>query len=131
VLDDAPAELVATGLVRSALAVNSGQACIAQTRVVVPHARAGEITDALVAATRAIPVGDPFDEATLIGPMISSAHRDRIRELVEIGRAEGATLLTGGTTPAHLDHGWYITPAVFAGVHNDMRIARREISARW
>ena len=131
VLDDARAEQVATGLVRSGLAVNSGQACIAQTRVVVPHARAGEITDALVAATQAIPVGDPFDEATLIGPMISSAHRDRVRELIEIGRAEGATLLTGGTAPTHPDHGWYITPAVFAGVHNDMRIARREISARW
>ncbi|GGN20003.1 aldehyde dehydrogenase [Streptomyces fuscichromogenes] len=127
VLDDAPIGDVAAGLVQSALAANNGQACIAQSRVLVPRSRAAELTDALAAAAREIRVGDPFDPATMVGPLITSRHRERVSDMVAAGRAEGATVCAGGGVPAGLERGWYFEPTVLAGVDNGMRVAREEI----
>ncbi|HET7495762.1 MAG TPA: aldehyde dehydrogenase family protein, partial [Candidatus Limnocylindrales bacterium] len=79
--------------------------------------------------TRAVKVGDPADEATQVGSLISQKQRDRVRDYIEIGLGEGATVVVGGSAPDDpaLADGAYLLPTVFDGVDNDMRIAREEI----
>jgi betaine-aldehyde dehydrogenase len=81
----------------------------------------------LAEAIAALPVGDPTDPANVIGPLITSAHRDRVERYIAIGREEGATVKVGGGRPAGLDRGWYVEPTLFADATNDMRISREEI----
>ncbi|WP_214102615.1 aldehyde dehydrogenase [Acrocarpospora catenulata] len=127
VLDDADLDAVAAGLRATAFNI-SGQACIAQTRVLAPRSRYGEVVDALAAMAGKLTLGDPFDPATDLGPLVTSAHRDRVRSYVRLGVAEGARAVAGGPdAPTGLDRGWYLRPTVFADVDNRMRIAREEI----
>lgn len=126
VLDDADLAATVPHLVNGNF-FNSGQACIAITRVLVPASRADEIVAALRVAAEALVVGDPLDEATDLGPLVSRRQRGRVEELIASGVAEGATLVTGGTRPDDLPRGFYLRPAVFTGVHNGMRIAREEV----
>ncbi|MFC9659648.1 aldehyde dehydrogenase [Nocardia sp. NPDC127606] len=127
VLDDADPEAVATGMMVAGL-MNGGQACVAQTRVLVPQHRWHEFVDALVSAIENLTVGDPFDPATRIGPMVSRRQQQRVRDYIDLGRREGARLLVGGTElPAGIECGWYIRPTLFADVNNAMRIAQEEI----
>ncbi len=127
VLDDAPAALVAQGLLHCGLINNNGQACIAQRRILVPRARQEEIAQALHAAARTVVIGDPEDPRTQLGPLISRAHRDRVLGHIRSGIAQGATLVCGGGTPDGMQRGWYVVPTIFSNVHNGMRIAREEI----
>jgi acyl-CoA reductase-like NAD-dependent aldehyde dehydrogenase len=127
VLDDADPAAVAAG-VRVAGLMNSGQACVAQTRVLVPAGRAGEFTDALAAMVGEVPVGDPADRGTEIGPLVARRQQQRVLEYIEAGSRDGARLVVGGTgLPDGVDRGWYVRPTLFADVDNDMRIAREEI----
>ena len=123
-LDDADLDAVVPALLPMALLVN-GQACIAQTRVLVPRHREAEVLDALAEALRAQRVGDPMDPATQIGPMVSERQRDRVTGYIATGRAEGARVVIGGDTPDGA--GWFVNPTLFAGVDNGMRIAQEEI----
>ncbi|WP_084759811.1 aldehyde dehydrogenase [Nocardia mangyaensis] len=127
VLDDADPDAVATGMTVAGL-MNGGQACVAQTRVLVPRHRRHEFVDALVSVVENLTVGDPFDPATRVGPMVSHRQQQRVREYIDLGEREGARLLLGGTAvPAGLARGWYVRPTVFADVDNSMRIAQEEI----
>ncbi|CQD12484.1 aldehyde dehydrogenase [Mycobacterium europaeum] len=127
VLDDAAPEAVAAG-VRSASLSNSGQICNALTRVLVPHHRHDEYVEALAAEMTTLRVGDPSDPDTQLGPLVSRRQQQRVRDYIQIGRDEGAQLVTGGTAmPDGLDRGWYVAPTLFASTANSMRIAREEI----
>ncbi|MEU1951687.1 aldehyde dehydrogenase [Nocardia rhamnosiphila] len=127
VLDDADPETVAAGIQVAGL-MNSGQACVAQTRVLVPHHRAPEFVDALTAMVADLRVGDPFDEDTRVGPLASARQQQRVRGYIESGRAEGARLVIGGPgRPTGLDTGWYVRPTLFDGVDPGMCVAREEI----
>ena len=127
VLDDADPAAVATG-VKTAGLMNSGQACVAQTRVLVPRARYDEFVDALASMVAALPVGDPSDPATQVGPMVAQRQRDRVRGYISDGQRAGARLVVGGADlPAGVDRGWYIRPTLFADVDSDLRIAQEEI----
>jgi aldehyde dehydrogenase (NAD+) len=126
VLDDAPLESTIAGLV-PAILMNNGQACVAQTRVLVSNRRYGEFVDALAQAFRDAAVGDPMDPNTVVGPLVSSRQRDRVEGYLRIGREEGARVVCGGGRPRHLAKGWYVEPTVFADVDNRMRIAQEEI----
>ncbi|MEV6770645.1 aldehyde dehydrogenase [Nocardia sp. NPDC051030] len=106
--------------------MNSGQACVAQTRILAPRSRYDEILDALLESVRAFPVGLPSDPAAQLGPLISRAQRERVEGYIAKGKDEGARLLTGGNRPGDLP-GWYLEPTVFADVTNTMTIAREEI----
>lgn len=107
----------------------SGQICSNGTRVFVHRRVRDAFLDRLVKRTEAIRLGDPLDPATQMGPLISAAQREKVLGYIETGRAEGATLLTGGGAPRlqGFEDGFYVEPTVFAGVTDAMRIAREEI----
>jgi acyl-CoA reductase-like NAD-dependent aldehyde dehydrogenase len=127
VLDDADPSAVASGVQMASLA-NSGQVCNALSRILVPAARAAEFVDALAATMAAMPVGDPADPNTAVGPLVAQRQQERVRGYIETGKSEGARLVVGGSDmPDGLDTGWYVKPTLFSDAHNDMRIAREEI----
>src|SRR5215207_838727 len=107
--------------------INSGQSCTAWTRMLVPAALHDEVVELAVAATARYRVGDPLAEGTKLGPMVTAAQRDRVRDYIRTGMTE-ATLATGGPdAPDGLDRGWFVRPTVFAGVRPDATIAQEEI----
>jgi aldehyde dehydrogenase (NAD+) len=129
ILEDADLDDVVRALLPMAMMVN-GQACIAQTRVLVPRSREAEITEALAAALAAQRVGDPMERETMIGPLVSEAQRDRVAGYISIGRSEGARVVTGGDRidlDERLADGWFVPPTLLGGVHNSMRVAQEEI----
>jgi betaine-aldehyde dehydrogenase len=126
VLDDADLASTIGGLLPGVF-MNNGQACVAQSRILASLRRYDEVCAALVEAVRAMPVGDPMDPATMIGPLVAARQRDRVEGYIRIGREEGAKVACGGGRPKGLPKGWYVEPTVFVGAHNGMRIAREEI----
>ncbi|MEU6711781.1 aldehyde dehydrogenase [Nonomuraea sp. NPDC046802] len=125
ILDDA--DLAASmGFLSMASLMNNGQACVAQTRILASRNRYDEVVDAVVAMVDSQPVGDPADPATGIGPLVAKRQQDRVEGYIKIGMDEGAKVAVGGLDRPR-DRGWYVSPTVFAGVTNDMRIAREEI----
>ncbi|GAA4109453.1 aldehyde dehydrogenase [Nocardioides fonticola] len=127
VLEDADLAATIEGLKFIGL-MNSGQACVAQTRVLVPRHLEASFADALGEAVAGMQVGDPMDPATEIGPMVAQRQQERVEKYIALGQEEGARLVTGGVgMPAGLDRGWFVRPTVFAGVDNRMRIAQEEI----
>jgi len=127
VLEDAPLDdAVNAGL--GSCYMNSGQTCIAWTRMLVPRARQDEFVQKVKEVTATYTVGDPTDPASRLGPLISDTQRQRVRDYIRKGIDEGATLVTGGPeAPEGLDTGYFVAPTVFADVRNDMTIAREEI----
>jgi acyl-CoA reductase-like NAD-dependent aldehyde dehydrogenase len=105
----------------------SGQVCGAHTRVLVSRARYDEAVEMAGAAAAAVPYGDPFDPATVVGPLVAERQRARVEGYIASAIAEGARVVTGGIRPAHLAKGWYVAPTILADVHNGMRVAREEI----
>jgi aldehyde dehydrogenase (NAD+) len=106
---------------------NSGQVCAAFSRVLVPRSRYDEFVGALCATAESFVVGDPVDPQTTMGPLVSERQRARVESYIARGKAEGATLLTGGGRPDGLEKGWFVQPTVFGEVSNQMSIAREEI----
>ncbi len=127
VLDDARIDKTVAGL-RFASFMNNGQACAAQTRVLAPRSRYAEFVDAFAASASEMPVGDPREDATEIGPVVTARQWERIQSYIEIGEQEGAKAVVGGAgKPSGLDAGNYVRPTLFAEVDNRMRIAQEEI----
>lgn len=126
VLDDADLDVALPGLVAGVFA-NSGQVCAATSRILVSRRRHDEVVDRMIEAASAIKVGDPFDEATELGPLVAERQRARVEEHIRIGRSEGARIAVGGGRPAHLPRGWYIEPTVFVEVDNGSRLAQEEV----
>ena len=123
---DADLDATVAGLMSASL-MNNGQACVAQTRILVQRDRYDDTVDALTAAIGNMVVGDPMDPATEIGPLTSARQRDRVEGYISAGRDEGASVALGGGRPSGMDRGWYVEPTVFTGVDNSMRIAQEEI----
>jgi aldehyde dehydrogenase (NAD+) len=107
--------------------MNTGQACVAQTRILAPRSRYDEIVDAVSTFVQALPVGPPTEPAAQIGSLISEKQRARVEGYIAKGIEEGARLVTGGGRPEGLDDGFYVQPTVFADVDNKMTIAQEEI----
>jgi betaine-aldehyde dehydrogenase len=125
ILDDADLEkAVADGVGKCFL--NSGQTCSALTRMLVPADKLEQAEQIAAATAAAFAVGDPNDAGSLLGPLVSSAQLQRVRDYIDKGVAEGARLVTGGSEPLQ-DKGFYVRPTVFSGVTPDMTIAREEI----
>jgi acyl-CoA reductase-like NAD-dependent aldehyde dehydrogenase len=126
VLADADVADVLPKLVGGAMHL-SGQVCGAHTRVLLPRSRYAEAVEAAAAAARAVPVGDPHDPATLVGPLVAERQRDRVEGYLRLAARAGARAVAGGGRPAHLPKGWYVEPTILADVDNSMRVAREEI----
>lgn len=125
-LDDAPLEKAVPNGVKNAL-LNSGQTCSAWTRLVVPRSRLEAVLELAVSTIRTLPLGDPLDPATRLGPLVSAAQRARVEGYIEKGRAEGARLVVGGGRPPDRPRGHYVEPTIFADVASTMTIAQEEI----
>ena len=125
VLDDADIAHTVAGL-KTASLMNNGQACVAQTRVLVSERRHDELVDALAEMMSKLQVGDPADEATDVGPLVAQRQQHRVQGYIQAGLDEGARIVVGGAEAPH-DRGWYVRPTLFTDATNQMRIAREEI----
>jgi acyl-CoA reductase-like NAD-dependent aldehyde dehydrogenase len=127
ILDDADLErAVADGIAKCF--INSGQTCSALTRMLVPRASLAAVEQIAAAVAAQVRVGDPFAADTRLGPLVSSVQRDRVRDHIARGPAEGARLVCGGAEPpADRPTGYFVQPTVFSDVTPDMTIAREEI----
>jgi acyl-CoA reductase-like NAD-dependent aldehyde dehydrogenase len=126
IFDDADVDKAITGLV-SVWGFHSGQICTAPTRALVHRRVYQQVVDRLAATAPLLKVGDPTLADTVVGPVISDAHRGRIEEYIRIGAKDGATLLVDGTRPAGPDRGYYVGPTLLADCTNDMTVVREEI----
>jgi betaine-aldehyde dehydrogenase len=108
---------------------NCGQDCCARSRILVERSAHDRVVELFAEATRSVKVGDPTDDATEVGTLVSEKQRERVKDYIEIGLSEGASIVVGGEPPddPSLAGGAYLMPTVFDGVSNDMRIAREEI----
>jgi acyl-CoA reductase-like NAD-dependent aldehyde dehydrogenase len=125
VLDDADLASAVAGI-GTTFSFYSGQICTAPTRVLAQRGVYDRLVERLAAYASRLKVGDPRETDTVVGPVISAAHRDRVESYVELGRKEGAVVVTGGERPA-LERGFYVAPTLLADCTNDMRVAREEI----
>ncbi|CAM2178186.1 3-succinoylsemialdehyde-pyridine dehydrogenase [Paraburkholderia sacchari] len=127
ILDDADLQTAVASGVAQCMA-NSGQTCVAPTRMLVQRSRYEEAVAIAAAAANAVTVGDPADPATRMGPIANRAQYEKVQHMIAVGIEEGARVAAGGPgRPAGLVRGFYAKPTIFAGVHNDMTIAREEI----
>src|ERR1700731_3561987 len=108
--------------------MNSGQACVAGTRLLVPKTRLDEVKRAILNAMPAFPVGDPADPKTAVAPMVSQKQYERVQSYIRKGIEEGAEVLVGGEGhPSGFDAGYFVKPTIFVNVKNSMTIAQEEI----
>ena len=127
ILDDADLEAAVTRGVLH-MYTNTGQSCNAPSRMLVPRARLAEAEAIAAAVSAKVVVGDPADEATTMGPVVSELQFNKIQGLIEKGIAEGAKLVCGGPgRPEGIDKGYFVRPTVFSEANNEMTIAREEI----
>ncbi len=127
ILDDADLERAVTAGIGNCF-LNSGQTCTALTRMLVPRERHDEAVEIARKAAEEFTVGDPLEESTKLGPLISEQQRERVRDYIRKGIDEGADLVIGGDeAPENLPTGYFVKPTVFANVSNDMTIAQEEI----
>ncbi|MEU6677952.1 aldehyde dehydrogenase family protein [Streptomyces sp. NPDC046925] len=128
VFEDADLDSAVAGI-GTTYAFYSGQICTAPTRVIAHRTVYDRLIEKLTGYIGFMKVGDPREQGTVVGPVISAAHRDRIESYVELGRKEGARVVAGGERPAGpgLDRGFYVAPTLLADCTNDMRVVREEI----
>jgi aldehyde dehydrogenase (NAD+) len=125
ILDDADIAKTVAAL-KTASLMNNGQACVAQTRILVSDRRHDDVVDALAEMMSNLNVGDPADEKTDIGPLFAQRQQRQVQEYIRSGQSEGARMVLGGED-APAATGWYVRPTLFTDATNDMRIAREEI----
>jgi aldehyde dehydrogenase (NAD+) len=125
VLDDAHVGKTVAGLKMASL-MNNGQACVAQTRILVSESRHDELVDALAEMMSGLRIGDPTDPDTDIGPLVSQRQQQRVQDYIRTGVTEGAKVVVGGDD-SPVSRGWYVRPTLFANAGNEMAIAREEI----
>ncbi|MEU9390528.1 aldehyde dehydrogenase family protein [Streptomyces sp. NPDC048324] len=125
VFDDADVGSAVAGI-GTTFSFYSGQICTAPTRVLAQRGIYDRLVEQLASYASRLKVGDPREPDTVVGPVISAAHRERVESYVELGRKEGAVVVAGGERPPY-DRGFYVAPTLLADCTNDMRVAREEI----
>ncbi|MDT4932905.1 MAG: hypothetical protein QOK11_797 [Pseudonocardiales bacterium] len=126
VLDDADLAETLGGLAFLCFA-NAGQSCFLNSRVIVARSRYDEVVDGLVSLARSFVLGDPMDEATTMGPLITAAQRERVAAYVQGAVNDGARLATGGRRPPQLERGWFYEPTIAVDVDNRSTLAQEEV----
>jgi acyl-CoA reductase-like NAD-dependent aldehyde dehydrogenase len=125
IADDFPIA-AAAGLLTGTITMMSGQVCAMLSRVIVPRKRHDELADAIAGEMKKVVIGYSDDTTTQLGPLAMKRQLERVEMYIEEGK-KTADLVTGGNRPAHLNHGYFIEPTLFANVKNDSRIAQEEI----
>lgn len=126
VLADCDLDAAAAG-VAAGIFANAGQVCNAGSRLVVERKVKDELLERVVRHAEALVIGDPFAPSTKLGPLVSREQHERVLGYIAAGRADGATVITGGGRPSGHDEGYFVAPTIFDDVRNDMKIAREEI----
>jgi acyl-CoA reductase-like NAD-dependent aldehyde dehydrogenase len=126
VFDDADLKTAIT-MIGSTWTFHSGQICTAPTRAIVQRGVYDQVVEGLAKLARVLKVGDPYEPDTVVGPVISAAHRARIEGYVDAGRTEGGEILAGGDRPEKPDSGFYVAPTLIAGCRPGMRVVQEEI----
>ena len=106
---------------------NQGQVCSAGSRIYVQENIYDTFIEQYVQSCSKIKIGNGLDKGVQMGPLVSAAHYEKVKNYIEVGKAEGATLLCGGNRPAHLPKGYFLEPTVFTNTNHNMRIMREEI----
>ena len=115
------------GMIGSVWAFHSGQICTAPTRAIVHRSVYDQVVGGLSQMAGALKVGDPLEKDTVMGPLITEAHLNRVQGYVASGREQGGEIVAGGNRPSHLEHGWYLEPTLIANCRPEMRVVREEI----
>jgi acyl-CoA reductase-like NAD-dependent aldehyde dehydrogenase len=126
VFDDANLK-TAIQMIGSTWTFHSGQICTAPTRAIVQRGVYEQVVEGLTKMAAHLKVGDPYAPDTVIGPLITAAHRDRVEGYIATGRAEGGEIVTGGQRPEKPDRGFYAAPTLIAGCRAGMRVVQEEI----
>jgi acyl-CoA reductase-like NAD-dependent aldehyde dehydrogenase len=126
VYDDANLK-TAIGMIGSTWTFHSGQICTAPTRAIVQRGVYDQVVAGLAQMAKVLKVGDPYEPDTVLGPVITAAHRDRVEAYVEAGVREGAEVVAGGQRPEKPDTGYYVAPTLLAGCRLDMKVVQQEI----
>jgi acyl-CoA reductase-like NAD-dependent aldehyde dehydrogenase len=126
VFDDANLK-TAIGMIGSTWTFHSGQICTAPTRAIVQRGVYDQVVAGLAQMAKVLKVGDPHAPDTVLGPVITAAHRDRVESYVGTGVREGAELVAGGKRPEKPDTGYYVVPTLLAGCRLDMKVVQEEI----
>jgi acyl-CoA reductase-like NAD-dependent aldehyde dehydrogenase len=126
VLDDADVA-TAVGMIGSVWTFHAGQICTAPTRAIVHRSLYDQVVGGLSKMAGALEVGDPLAPDTVVGPLITAPHRDRVEGYIGAGRDEGGEVVAGGGRPAHLERGFYVEPTLIAGCRAGMKVVQEEI----
>lgn len=126
VYDDANLK-TAIAMIGSTWTFHSGQICTAPTRAIIQRGVYDQVVAGLAQMANVLKVGDPYEPGTVLGPVISAAHRDRVESYIAAGKAEGAELVAGGVRPEKPDTGFYVAPTLLAGARLDMKVVQEEI----
>ena len=126
VFDDANLK-TAIQMIGSTWTFHSGQICTAPTRAIIQRGVYDQVVDGLAKMASVLKVGDPYEPGTVLGPVITAAHRDRVEGYIEAGRAEGGEVVAGGPRPEKPDTGFYVAPTLIAGCRGDMKVVQEEI----
>jgi aldehyde dehydrogenase (NAD+) len=127
ILEDADLDAALPMVVGSSVATSQGENCTCMSRILAPKSQYDEIAARLTEAFSGLKVGDPNDDDTVVGPLITEAHRERVLGFIKQAVDEGAAVATGGGIPEHLDKGWYVEATLLTNVSNDMTVAQEEI----
>ncbi|MBA2724846.1 MAG: aldehyde dehydrogenase family protein, partial [Actinobacteria bacterium] len=106
---------------------NSGQICTAGSRILVEKSIHDEFVQSMIDATASMKLGQALDDETGMGPVVSAEQLERVTGYIDIGKSEGAEIVTGGDRALAMGDGYFVEPTIFTGVRNDMRIAQEEI----
>lgn len=117
----------AIGMIGSVWTFHSGQICTAPTRAIVHRSAYDQVVEGLAKMASVLKVGDPLEPDTVVGPLITDTHRDRVEGYIRIGRDEGGEVVAGGGRPDHMERGWYVEPTLIARCRGDMRVVQEEI----
>jgi acyl-CoA reductase-like NAD-dependent aldehyde dehydrogenase len=126
VFDDANLK-TAIGMIGSTWTFHSGQICTAPTRAIVQRGVYDQVVEGLTKMANVLKVGDPYEPDTVLGPVITAAHRDRVESYIAAGRSEGAEVVAGGVRPEKPDTGYYVAPTLLAGCRLEMKVVQEEI----
>jgi betaine-aldehyde dehydrogenase len=127
VLPDADVEAAIPVLVGASVGTNAGQSCVCMSRILVQREMHDELAGKLSEAFASLKIGDPMQPDTVIQPVITEAHRERILSYIRKAVEEGATIAAGGKIPADQAEGWFVEPTLLTDVSNDMTVAQEEI----